>query len=551
MSNFDFSVLFGGKAGDGIRQLGQLWARLLARRGLRVFLYDDYPSLIRGGHNFTVVRAAEFPVLAHRERVDLLVALNAFTLEKHRRTLAERNVVLFDSSTFEAPGIGVPWSGIVKDLSAPPITRNTAALASAARILGLPFEELAETLRRDLPKATEVNLEVARKSYELTPPPPGRTLPRSEGTVWPTLFGNEALALGAVAAGLRFYVAYPMTPASSILHYFARHGETLGVTTIHPENEIAAILCAMGAACAGKPAMVGTSGGGFALMVEALSLAGQAEIPIVVVECQRPGPSTGVPTYTMQADLDFVLSAGHGEFPRVVLAPGDAAQAFHLAALALKLAWHYQIPVLLLSDKHLSESLFNQELPLVEVPRVSFKSWNGEREYRRYAVTGDGISPLAFPGDPRAVVKVTSYEHDSYGITTEEPEDIVRMQDKRLRKVRGLREELDRPEMVAVEGDGERALCVWGSTRGAALEVARKLGLRYVQPLVLEPFPETTLRKALRGVRHLVVAETNATGQLARRLEAHGFPVEEVLLRYDGRPFTVEDLERRLYGVSP
>ncbi len=548
MSNFDFSVLFGGKAGDGIRQLGQLWARLLARRGLRVFLYDDYPSLIRGGHNFTLVRASTAPILAHREKVNLLVAFDSKTLEQHRERLEAQGLLLFDSSAMEAQGEGVPWRKIVKELSAPPITRNTAALASVARILGIPFEELAETLRRDLPKALESNLEVARKSYELTPGP-RENLPRPAAPPRPTFFGNEAIALGAVAAGLRFYVAYPMTPASSILHYFAQHGETLGVTTIHPENEIAAILCALGAACAGKPAMVGTSGGGFALMVEALSLAGQAELPIVIVECQRPGPSTGVPTYTMQSDLEFVLSAGHGEFPRVILAPGDAEEAFRLTARALSLAWRYQIPALILSDKHLSESLFNQELPLREVERVSFKPWPGEGEYQRYALTEDGVSPLAFPGDTRAVVKVTSYEHDPYGITTEDPEAIVRMQEKRLRKARGLREELDRPEMVKVEGEGEVALCVWGSTRGAALEVSRKLGLRYVQPLILEPFPKKALKKSLEGVKRLLVAETNATGQWARLLEAHGFKVDEVILKYDGRPFTVEELEGRLTGV--
>ena len=548
MSNFDFSVLFGGRAGDGIRQLGQLWARLLARRGLRVFLYDDYPSLIRGGHNFTVVRAAEEPVLAHRSRINLLVALNREALERHREKLSPPGLILYDSSAFEAQGIGVPWKEIVKELSAPPITRNTPALASVARTVGIPLSELEETLSRDLPKAKEINLSVARKSYELTPEGT-LTFPRPSCAPYPTLFGNEAIALGAVAAGLRFYVAYPMTPASSILHYLAQHGEALGVTTIHPENEIAAVLCAMGAAAAGAPAMTGTSGGGFALMVEALSLAGQAEIPLVIVECQRTGPSTGVPTYTMQADLEFVLSAGHGEFPRVVLAPGDAAQAFSLSAKALTLAWHYQTPVLLLSDKHLSESLFHQELPLNGVEKVSFKAREEQGEYRRYEITEDGVSPLAFFGDPQAVVKITSYEHDPYGITTEEPGAIVRMQEKRLRKEKGLCAELDRREMISVEGEGEVALLVWGSSRGAALEVARRLNLRFVQPLVLKPFPKRALSEALKGVRRLIVAETNATGQGARLLRARGFRVDEVILKYDGRPFTVEELEERVSGV--
>ncbi|OAQ20420.1 2-oxoacid:acceptor oxidoreductase subunit alpha [Thermosulfurimonas dismutans] len=544
----EVSVLFGGRAGDGIRQLGQLWARMLSRRGFRVFLYDDYPSLIRGGHNFTIVRSSTEPILAHREKVDLIVALNQEAVEKHAWRLLSEVDLVFDSTAVKAQGFGVPWKEIVKEFSAPPIMRNTAALASTAKLFGISFQEVEESIKKDLPKKTELNLSVAHRAYELTE---GhlRKLSRPGNDPWPTLFGNEAIALGAVSAGLKLYVAYPMTPSSSILHYLAQHGESLGVTTIHPENEIATILCALGAAYAGKPAMVGTSGGGFALMVEALSLAGQAELPIVIAECQRPGPSTGVPTYTMQADLNFVLSAGHGEFPRLVVAPGDAEEAFYLTALSLKLAWKYQIPAFVLSDKHVSESLFTQQLPFDEVPKVAFKAWDGQGEYRRYEITADGVSPLAFPGDPGAVVKVSSYEHDPYGITTEEPETIARMQEKRLSKAKLLKEEIESLSPVKIEGEGEVGLLVWGSTRGAALEVSRKLGLKYIQPLVLEPLPEEALRKALSGVKRLIVAETNATGQLARLLKARGLSVDKTILKYDGRPFTVEDLERSVAGV--
>ncbi len=542
----ELNVLFGGRAGDGIRQLGQLWARLLARRGYRVFLYDDYPSLIRGGHNFTVVRASELPVSSHRERVEILVALNSEALERHRWRLEKEGLILGED--LEA-GVSVPWKEIVKEERAPAIMRNTAALASLARLLDIPWEELEGHLRRDLPKETELNLKIAHRSYQKTSGGVFRSLPVLSQEPWPTFFGNEALALGAVAAGLKLYVAYPMTPASSILHYLALHGETLGVTTIHPENEIAAILCALGASYAGWPSMVGTSGGGFALMVEALSLAGQAELPIVIIECQRPGPSTGVPTYTMQGDLDFVASAGHGEFPRVVLAPGEAEEAFRLSAWALYLAWKFQIPVLVLSDKQVSESLFTTKLPLDEVPRLEFKAWAGGGEYQRYALAPDGISPLAFPGDPQAVVKVNSYEHDPYGITTEEPELIAQMQEKRFRKLSLLKDLLDAPAWVKAEGEGETALVVWGSTRGPAWEVARALGWRYVQPLVLEPFPERALKAALEGVKKVIVAETNFTGALVRRLKAHGIQVDHQVLKYDGRPFSLEELEGKVRGL--
>jgi len=251
----------------------------------------------------------------------------------------------------------------------------------------------------------------------------------------------------------------------------------------------------------------------------------------------------------MQADLNFVLSAGHGEFPRLVVAPGDAEESFYLTALALKLAWKYQIPAFVLSDKHVSESLFHQKLPLNKAPQIEFKAWNKESEYRRYEITEDGVSPLAFPGDPRAVVKVSSYEHDPYGITTEEPEAIARMQEKRLQKIKPLRKEIESLSLVKTEGEGDIGLLVWGSTRGAALEVSRKLGLKYIQPLVLEPWPEESLQQAISGVKKLIVAETNATGQLAHLLKARGFRVDEVILKYDGRPFTVEELERKVVGV--
>ncbi len=542
---FDFSVLFGGKAGDGIRQLGVLWAKLLNRRGLKTFLYDDYPSLIRGGHNFSIVRAAEFPISAHRDQVNVIVALNEDTIRQHQQRLSENGVVLCDQETPEAQKapsaqITVPWAQIVKELSAPKIMKNTAALASLARFCQIPWEELAQTLR-ELPK-TELNLSVAQKSYELSEKGHFDFPSKEEKQYF--FFGNETIALGAAAAGLKVFLAYPMTPASSILHYLAAHRERLGLNVIHPENEIAAVLAAIGAAYAGSPAMTATSGGGFALMVEALSLAGQAEIPLVIVECQRPGPSTGVPTYTMQGDLEFVLTAGHGEFPRVVLAPGDAQEAFELTAEALRLAWRYQTPVLVLSDKHLSESLFSQNLPQ-QFARVEYKAWSGGQTYARYAFSEDGVSPLAFPGRKDAVVKATSYEHDPFGITTEEATQIAQMQEKRLRKEKGLKRETEK--MVGVfNRNASVALLCFGSTKGAAVEIAERLDLRLIRPLVLRPFPTQTLKKALEGVDRIIVCETNATGQLARLLSSHGFRVDQKILKYDGRPFSVDELYERV-----
>jgi 2-oxoglutarate ferredoxin oxidoreductase subunit alpha len=301
---------------------------------------------------------------------------------------------------------------------------------------------------------------------------------------------------------------------------------------------------ALGAAYAGARTMVGTSGGGFALMTEALSLSGQGELPMVLVVSQRPGPGTGVPTYTMQGDLSFVIHSGHGEFAKVVLAPGDADEAFYLAGLAMNLAWKFQIPSFVLSDKHLSESIFSFEADIDKVKPEDPLLWDGKGEYKRYLDTQNGISPLAYPGTPSAIVKATSYEHDEYGITTEESEQITGMQKKRLRKRKTLIDELSKHEQVKVYGNLESrtVLISWGSTKGACMEVAEELGLKVVQPLVLEPFPAEPLRKVLTGADKIINIEVNATGQLAKILSSHGIRIDETILRFDGRPFAVDVL---------
>jgi 2-oxoglutarate ferredoxin oxidoreductase subunit alpha len=486
----EISILIGGKAGDGIRQAGHVIAQLLNRIGYRIFFYDDYPSLIRGGHNFSIIRASEKRVLAHKDTIDIIVALNQDTVEKHKHRLNTGGIILYDSKKADAQGLGIDFLNVVKEFNGIPIMRNTAAIGALARMLNLEWSVLESVIKRFLEKNVDLNLKIARNAYDQVETPL-KSLPKLNQKSLPLVTGNEAISLGAVKAGLNMYIAYPMTPASAILHYLAAHEKELGVVTVHPESEIGVALMALGAAYTGAKTMVGTSGGGFALMTEALSLAGQGELPIVFVECQRPGPSTGVPTYTMQGDLNFVIHAGHGEFSRVVLAPGDADEAFYTAGLAMNLAWKFQIPTFVLSDKHLSESIFSFEADLEKVKPENSLLWDGQGEYRRYLDSQNGISPLAFPGNPEAIVKVTSYEHDENGITTEEPEQIARMQRKRLRKRKTLENELKKFDTVNVYGNPESktALLCWGSTKGACIEVAEALDLKVVQPLLLEPLP--------------------------------------------------------------
>jgi len=539
----ELSILIGGKAGDGIRQAGQTLARLLNRIGYRIFFYDDYPSLIRGGHNFSIIRASKRKIQAHKEKVDLIVALNQDAVEKHKHRLNPGGVILYDSKKVEAQGVGVDFMGLVKELEGSSIMRNTAALGALAKMLNIEWEMLERVITDTMDKKVDLNLKIAQSAYHQVEKA-WMSVPKLDQKMLPLVSGNEAIALGAVQGGLNMYIAYPMTPASAILHYLAEHEDDLGVVTIHPESEIGVVLMALGAAYAGARTMVGTSGGGFALMTEALSLSGQGEIPIVFVVSQRPGPGTGVPTYTMQGDLSFVIHSGHGEFVKVVLAPGDAEEAFYLTGLAMNLAWKFQTPCFVLSDKHLSESIFSFDADPDKIKPEDPLLWDGQGEYKRYLDTQNGISPLAFPGNPAAMVKATSYEHDEYGITTEESEQIVRMQRKRLRKKKTLEDELSRCEQVKVYGDPESktVLLCWGSTKGACIEVAEELGLKVVQPLVLEPLPIEPLKKALSGADKIIDIEVNTTGQLAKHVSACGICIDDMILRFDARPFTVDVL---------
>jgi 2-oxoglutarate ferredoxin oxidoreductase subunit alpha len=546
----DFSILIGGKAGDGIRQIGGLVARLLGRLGYHVFFWDDYPSLIRGGHNFSLIRACRCMIQANTSNVDLIVALNEDTIENHKSRLKPGGVIVYDADAFETEGIGMRFTSLVKEAGGKPVMRNTAAFAAIGRMLGLGWDVLEELVQSSLTKATETNLAIAKAAYDRAGEP-RLSIESGPAEPLPLMTGNEAIALGAVAAGLDLYVAYPMTPATSVLHYLAAHEEELGVVTYHPENEIAAVVTAIGGAFAGARTMVGSSGGGFALMAEGVSLCAQSETPVVFLVSQRPGPSTGVPTYTMQGDLNFVLSAGQGEFLRFVVAPGDANEAFDLAALAMNTAWKYQIPAFILADKCLSESTYCFDAGGAHPSRAEASIWDGSGDYKRYLSTENGVSPLAFPGNSHAIVKGTSYEHDEYGITTEEPGAIASMQEKRMRKRAGLVEDVDKLEAVKVCGDprSDTAIITWGSTKGACAEVGEALGLKVVQPLILEPFPASALKQALKGVKKSIGVEVNLTGSLAGLLKCHGIEVHEKILKYDGRHFTVDELMKRVEGV--
>ena len=552
----DFSILIGGIAGDGINEAGLTAARLMSRLGYRIFMYYDYPSLIRGGHNFSIVRASSQRIGVSRDEVDLLIALNQDTIDRHADRLKEGSIIIYDADKVKGKvpaekSCAIPVTEILKEEGAMPVMKNSCILGAFCRTTGIAWPVIEEVLRKHIPKKIDLNLRVARRGYDAASE--FCQIDKLESSPEPIISGNQAISLGLIRAGLSAYVAYPMTPSSSILDSMAQWSEEFGLKVVHPESEIAVILMAEGFAYAGVRAAVGTSGGGFCLMTEALSLAGMAEIPLAIVMAQRTGPSTGLPTYTAQGDLHFVINAGQGEFPRLVVAPGDAEDAYIWSAAALNLAWKYQIPAFILSDKIVSESQYSFDLGQAEKAELLNPPllWDGQGGYHRYQLSDNGISPLAYPPQKGQVIKADSYVHDAAGITTEDAQITREMSEKRMHKAQSLARELEGYETVKVLGDrnGKTCLLCWGSNKGVCREVAESQanrGIRVVQVLVLWPFPEQRLKEALRGVDRLIDVECNFTGQLATLCRQYGINVDEMILKYDGRPFSLNDLSIEL-----
>ncbi len=546
----EFSFLIGGKAGDGIDKSGLIIARILSRLGYHIYIYRDYPSIIRGGHTFSIIRASSKKIATHLNRVNIVFALNQDTVDLHSHRVKDKSYIIYDSDTVKSEGIGISLEKVLKDENAPALMRNSCLVGAFIKSCGIDWAILEEVFNKEFSKDVELNLKVARKGYDAV----NETIkvPVISGKSLPVLLGNEAIGLGLVKAGLKNYVAYPMTPTSGILHFLAGIANDFSLKVIHPESEIAVMLMALGFAYCGQKTAVGTSGGGFCLMAEGLSFSGMAELPVVAIVGQRPGPSTGLPTYTSQTELNFVMSAGQGDFTRLVVAPGDIEEAYYWSVVSLNLAWKYQIPVILLSDKTLSEGTYSFDLDLAgDIAEENGPLSDGKQAYKRYLNTESGISPLAFPGDKDIVVKVNSYEHDESGITTEEPEKTRLMQEKRLRKEKYLFDDLIKHNPVKVYGNSNSdvILVCWGSNKGVCVEAAEKLGLKVVQPLVLLPFPCEEFRKSIAGSKKIICLENNATGQLADILIGHGIVINERILRYDGRPFSLDELEIELKNL--
>lgn len=541
----DFSILIGGQAGQGTRLGGSLLAKIFNELGYFIYVYEDYQSLIRGGHNFSEIRVAEKEVFARKERIDAVLALDENTVNLHQKRLKRTGILIVNQDKIKKEkNLGIPAETIVKEEGGIFVMVNIAIIAYAAKIFGLKWEFLENVLKKEIKKQTDLNLKIAKKSFELGKPI--FKIKRLNKAPLHLLTGNEACALGMVRAGLNLYFAYPMTPATSILNFLAQKSDELKIKTIQPENEIAVINMALGAAFAGKRSAVGSSGGGFALMTEALSFSCQAEIPILIIESQRAGPSTGMPTYNLQGDLDFILGAGHGDMIKIIIAPGNAKEILIWAGKGLNFAWRYRVPVILLLDKDLSENTFQvNDKTLNQIKIETLKLWQGEGEYKRYKITKDGISPLAFPGRDNAVIKASSYEHDEKGIANDEEKVVKLMIEKRRQKFEKIKKDIEKEKTVEISGNenSKVALLSFGISSGVTREVAENLGLKFVQPIVLHPFPEKQIKIALKNTKKIFTVEMNSLGQLAKLFKTNGI-LTQPILKYTGRPFFVEELEK-------
>lgn len=573
----DFTIKVAGEAGQGLQTTGAALARIFCRLRYHVFTHQDYMSRVRGGHNFYQIRISDSPVSAPRQAIHILVALDKESIDLHRQELLINGVILYDPEVVKEPLRGdtylaTPFALIAEEVGGKKIMANSVAVGAVLGLFNFSMEEAEKVVRESLEDKSEETIEANLKALaaghrhareKCMVLDQFRTKPPGEEKLL-LINGTQAIAFGAVTAGCRFYSAYPMTPSTGIMVYLAGKLAEHNIIVEQAEDEISAINMVLGASYAGVRAMTSTSGGGYALMTEGLSLAGMTETPVVICEMQRPGPATGLPTRTEQGDLNFVLYGGHGEFPRVVLTPGTPEQAFWATNKAFDLAEKYQIPVFVQGDQYLADCEWTG--PGFDFSRLAYTDYrlrgaalSGLSDYRRYRFTENGISPLAVPGDSHHLVVVDSDEHDEDGHIIEDAETRNRMVEKRLhRKLENLSREIVPPELYG-EKNPEIVLIGFGSTYGVMKEAVDCLQGTYAIAMLhfseVYPFPgldSFDYQKVLEAARYTLCVELNATGQFARLLRAEtGFSCSGRVNRYDGRPFTTDDLLAevlRLFG---
>ncbi len=488
-----FTILFGGKAGQGPNILSTILGQSLVKQGYYVFVSRDYQSLIRGGHNFNIMTFSDKPVKSNDSVIDIIVALDENTVNLHKKDLKKDGNIIFG----EGEG-------------------NMYFAGRLFKILCIDFRVLENALK-ELKERFEENIREAKKGYEEEKKTACRVVQRKSNLYY--MNGNKGISEGAIKSGLDVYYAYPMTPATNVSSELAENQIEDNILVLELESEIAVINAAIGSAITGAKAMIGTSGGGFDLMTEALSLSGIADSPLVIYLASRPGPSTGVATYTGQGDLSMALNAGHGEFNRVVLAPGDPKESAELTSQAFYFSQKYKIPAIVLSDKHLAESSYTLDEKPVITP--SKKSVSLKRN--------------------------NSYETDEFVCATENPEKIKKNVIERIKVGKEIEREGEKFRQFNSSGkESKNVVIFWGSTKGAVSDID-DLNCRFIQVLYMNPFP-ARIKKELEG-KNIILVENNATGQLGKLIaEKIGIfiPDSNKILRFDGRPFLADELKKEI-----
>jgi 2-oxoglutarate ferredoxin oxidoreductase subunit alpha len=570
----DFNWKIGGQAGFGIMSSGMMFAKACTRAGLNIHDYSEYPSLIRGGHNTYQVYVSAVSARSQRRVVNLLVALNTKTIQEHMAELIPGSGIICDTTRVQVDELkikkakvqlyNVPLNEIAKQVGGDEVMRNTVALGATMALVKYPLEKLASIITEQFAhkdkSIVEQNIKAAASGYDYIKSHykiDEFAFALKEKIQKPSMVvtANDAISLGALVAGCKFYVAYPMTPASSILHTLAELGPERGMVVRHAEDEISVINMAQGAASTGVRTMLGTSGGGWALMNEGYSLGGITETPFVVIMSMRPGPATGLPTWTEQGDLKFVINSGHGEFPRVVLTPGDQAEAFTQTVLAFNLSDIIQSPVIVLVDKYLSES--HASCPYFDMKKIILNRGKilsssevkkiGD-SYQRYQLTRDGISPRVVYGQG-AYVFINSDEHNEFGFSEESAVNRIAQADKRARKLETIKKLLPKARLYGPQ-TASLTLVGWGSVKGPILDALQSKNLKkkvnFVHFPIVSPLPANSF-SILKNFKKLVLVENNSQGQFADILRAEtGLNITNKILRYDGRPFYEDELVAKL-----
>lgn len=542
-------ILIGGKAGQGSAVTSYFIGKVFCNLGYYVFNYRDYPSLIRGGHNFNILRISDKPVYSHREKYDIILALDQNTINLHQKNLNKEGFVIGSKGLKGKRMHSLDIETILNKIKGPKILGNDIFIGYLLKYLGVDEQVVFDAAEKEfkgknglIKKAIEEGCNLAKNRENVKKIGPRKYF----------FTGNEGISLGALASGMDIYLAYPMTPATPVLHFLAKKQLKYNILVAQLENEIGVVNAALGSSFAGAKVMVGTSGGGFALMTETLSLAGMAELPLVVYLAQRTAPSTGVPTYTGQGDLKFALNCGHGEFPKIVVAPGDPQETIIRIQEAFYLSSKYRALVIILGDKHLGESNYSfDEMKKSRISSRRFILQNPGRKYKSYQITKKGISLRAVPGQG-PVSRATGYEHDEYGHTVEDPDSIIKMSDNRLKKNHYFVKEIRTMKPVSLYGKGRNLLISWGSTKGAIIDALPRLkDFRFLQVSYIDPFPREAVAREMKKSKKVFLVENSVTGLLADVItEQTGLIVQNKVLKYDGRPFTPDILVQEIKQKS-